>query len=194
MSERQCSVKECDRPHDARGYCKLHYKRWSKWGDPLIVKQVQYTNPEESFEARTMPVTETGCLLWAGNTSSKGYGLMTVDGSTIRAHRYAWERENGPIPKELYIDHKCHTPACCNVAHLRLATNAENNRNRAGAYANSVSGRRGVSWNKKAGKWEAGLMLDGKSLHLGLFTDVEEAADVVSAAREELYGKFAGKG
>jgi len=194
MSKRRCDVEECDRPYYAKGYCQSHYRRWHKWGDPLFVKQVQYADPEESFEARTMPVTETGCLLWTGSTSSKGYGFMWVGGSVIGAHRYAWERANGPIPEGLYIDHLCYTPACCNIDHLRLATSAENSRNKSGAYANNTSGYRGVSWDKNAGKWRAQLTLDGKKRYLGYFTDAEEAADVVRSARKELYGEFAGKG
>lgn len=35
---RACDINDCDRPHRARGYCQLHYNRWSKWGDPLAVK------------------------------------------------------------------------------------------------------------------------------------------------------------
>src|SRR5699024_4043144 len=100
----------------------------------------------------------------------------------------------GPIPEGLYVDHKCHTPACCNVTHLRLATNAENTRNKSGVCANNTSGYRGVSWNKDAGKWNARITIDGRRIHLGYFADVEEAADAASAAREELYGEFAGKG
>ena len=119
---------------------------------------------------------------------------MMVDGSRVRAHRYAWERENGPIPKGLYIDHKCHTPACCNVAHLRLATSAQNNRNKSGVRADSTSGHRGVCWEKGAGKWRVQITLDGRKIHIGYFTDVEEAAEAARAAREELYGEFAGRG
>src|SRR5699024_862664 len=113
MSKRQCSIEECDRPYEAKGYCKLHYNRWSRWGDPLIVKYVKYASPEESFEARTMPVTETGCLLWTGASCADGYGYISVDGSVIRTHRYAWEREYGPVPEGMHIDHKCYTRACC---------------------------------------------------------------------------------
>lgn len=194
MSKRQCDVEECDRLHYGRGYCKLHYSRWRKWGDPMVVNRVRCASPEESFEARTMPVTETGCLLWTGGTFAEGYGGIAVDGRTIRAHRYAWEREHGPIPKGMHIDHRCHTRACCNVAHLRLATHTENTRNKSGPASNNTSGHRGVSWNKGTGKWRARIMLDGRGIHLGYFADAEEAADVVRAAREELYGEFAGKG
>lgn len=34
MSERICSVDGCARPTQARGFCGMHYYRWSKHGDP----------------------------------------------------------------------------------------------------------------------------------------------------------------
>lgn len=34
-SKRGCNVPECLREHVARGYCKLHYRRFMKYGDPL---------------------------------------------------------------------------------------------------------------------------------------------------------------
>ncbi len=30
-----CTVQSCDRPYYGRGWCKLHWQRWSKTGDPL---------------------------------------------------------------------------------------------------------------------------------------------------------------
>lgn len=35
MGERTCSVDGCDDPHLARGWCRTHYQRWRKHGDPL---------------------------------------------------------------------------------------------------------------------------------------------------------------
>lgn len=34
MAERICSMEDCDDPAYARGWCKVHYKRWWKKGDP----------------------------------------------------------------------------------------------------------------------------------------------------------------
>jgi len=34
-SERQCSVAACEDPHSGRGFCKVHYRKWKKYGDPL---------------------------------------------------------------------------------------------------------------------------------------------------------------
>lgn len=30
----QCGLHDCDRPHRAKGYCVLHYRRWVKYGTP----------------------------------------------------------------------------------------------------------------------------------------------------------------
>lgn len=35
----RCSVDDCPRPLKARGWCGTHYRRWSKYGDPLHVEQ-----------------------------------------------------------------------------------------------------------------------------------------------------------
>lgn len=32
---RVCSIEGCGRPHEARGWCRPHYWRWSVYGDPL---------------------------------------------------------------------------------------------------------------------------------------------------------------
>ena len=32
-----CSVRGCNRPHEAQGYCNLHYLRFRKWGDASVV-------------------------------------------------------------------------------------------------------------------------------------------------------------
>lgn len=31
----RCKLADCDRPHEAKGYCKRHYRRWRAYGDPL---------------------------------------------------------------------------------------------------------------------------------------------------------------
>lgn len=34
----KCTLEDCDRPHRARGLCRLHYQRWLSTGDPHVVK------------------------------------------------------------------------------------------------------------------------------------------------------------
>ena len=35
-----CKIQGCERPHLARGWCKLHYYRWRRTGDPMRVERV----------------------------------------------------------------------------------------------------------------------------------------------------------
>ena len=34
-----CLISGCGRKHEARGYCRNHYRRFRMYGDPLVVKQ-----------------------------------------------------------------------------------------------------------------------------------------------------------
>lgn len=42
-----CTVEACDDDTDARGYCPMHYKRWSKHGDPT------YVTPRDEYAERS---------------------------------------------------------------------------------------------------------------------------------------------
>lgn len=35
-----CSVPDCKFPHFGHGWCKSHYLRWKRWGDPLLRQEV----------------------------------------------------------------------------------------------------------------------------------------------------------
>jgi hypothetical protein len=69
------------------------------------------------------------CWLWVGGIQPKElYGNFWLDGTTVRAHRYAYELLVGPIPEGLTLDHLCRVRHCVNPAHLEPVTQAENNR------------------------------------------------------------------
>ena len=66
------------------------------------------------------------CILWHKSKGSHGYG-QTWDGNTVvLAHRVAYEREVGPIPDGLAVDHMCNNKPCVNVEHMELKPNADN--------------------------------------------------------------------
>jgi len=69
----------------------------------------------------------TGCWIFAGHVSKKGYGKMWNEGrrSDI-AHRVYYQRERGPIPEGLQLDHLCRNRACVNPAHLEPVTGKVN--------------------------------------------------------------------
>jgi hypothetical protein len=66
------------------------------------------------------------CWEWIGAKTSSGYGHLSVDGATIKAHRYAWEREHGPIPDGLLVCHTCDNRLCVRLSHLFLGSAHDN--------------------------------------------------------------------
>ena len=66
------------------------------------------------------------CWTWAASKRGAGYGAIGWQGSVRRAHRVAYELENGPIPEGMCVCHSCDTRECVRPSHLFLATQSEN--------------------------------------------------------------------
>jgi hypothetical protein len=93
-------------------------------------------------------------------------------------------------PEGKMVDHRNGNKLDNRKAFLRPATHAENMRN-ARIRDDNTSGHKGVTWSKRAQKWHAKIQHEGKSLHLGLFTDMEEAAKAYREAALKYHGEFA---
>ena len=76
--------------------------------------------------ARVMPVPNSGCWIWLGSINDFGYGKLTLNSKSVRAHRLSWEQHRGPIPDGLWVLHKCDVPCCVNPDHLFLGTRVDN--------------------------------------------------------------------
>lgn len=66
------------------------------------------------------------CWPWSGAMASRGYGAFFFRRRFTRAHRVICEAAHGPPFSGAWALHSCDNPPCCNPAHLRWGTPAEN--------------------------------------------------------------------
>jgi hypothetical protein len=106
--------------------------------------------------------------------------------TTQKMHRFIL----GITDPKVQADHKDHNGLNNQRYNLRQATHTQNGRNTRISTMNT-SGVKGVGWHKGAEKWHARIAVDGNRIHLGNFTDKEEAAHAYDAAALKHHGAFA---
>ena len=140
---------------------------------------------------------ETGIFTWkvraarnvkagdaAGCQNGEGYLLISVQSRLYKAHRLAWLYAHGSWPKD-QLDHVNRVRTDNRIENLREVTNKQNHQNKSKPSSNT-SGHTGVCWHKRISKWVARIMHNYKHIHLGYFTDIEDAVAARKAA-EKLY-------
>lgn len=180
MSKRTCSIPGCNKQHIARGMCSMHYERARRAGEftPGPIP------PEERFWAKVDKTDE--CWIWTGGTTGSGYGYFSPAKSRmVRAHRYVYEITYGEIPDGSEIDHVCGTRTCVRPDHLRVLKHKQNGEHRVSENINTPTGYRGVT--KKRGRFVARVGHNKKTIYVGTYDTVEEAALAAKKKRNELF-------
>lgn len=133
MNESTCTVDGCANTVLARGWCRRHYARWRRHGDPEAGRTPEGALPE--FVRAAAASTGNECLIWPYSTNDKGYGMVRWDGRVQPAHRVVLELVEGSPPEPgmdaAHAPLVCHNPLCVLPLHLRWATKAENQADRA---------------------------------------------------------------
>lgn len=89
----------------------------------MDLSEVPTLHIERFYERR--PVGEPGaCWPWRGTLNQKGYGHLGIGKRVVLAHRLAYYLATGEQPPN--VRHDCDNPPCCNPAHLRGGTSAQN--------------------------------------------------------------------
>lgn len=130
-----CSFPGCSHPILAKGLCAAHYQQQLR-GVPLFA--INSTRRRNGSPPRTefveQPCSEWGlskglttpCRIFVGPRDRGGYGSVTIGHTSIGAHLYVWERDVGPVPDDLEIDHVCRVRPCINTDHMRTVTHQVN--------------------------------------------------------------------
>ena len=93
-------------------------------------------------------------------------------------------------PEHLCCDHKNHNKLDNRKCNLRLCTAAQNSYNRR-PLPNCTSKYKGVTWDRKARKWQAEIKHRNRSIHIGYFEYEQDAAIAYDDWAIELFGEFA---
>jgi hypothetical protein len=153
---------------------------------------------------------ETGLLFWrvrddvpqrtnnrfagkpaGGRDGQYGYITVRLYDRLYQAHRLAWLHVHGVWPEHV-VDHIDGNPTNNAISNLRLATRAENNRNRA-KLAGTTSKLKGVTRDRRTGLWNAQIMIGRKGHYLGQYLTEEGAHAAYCTAAEHYHGVFARK-
>ena len=98
---------------------------------------------KERFMERVFPEPNSGCWLWLGSCSKKGYGRFWYRKHRWSAHRVSFTLFRCEIPKGLHVLHRCDTPSCTNPDHLFLGTNTDNIADRVKKKRTKIGDQRG---------------------------------------------------
>lgn len=153
---------------------------------------------------------KTGIVTWTENVHNKSNarpgeragGMMPIGyiGTAFRVegvknflymHRIAWMLTHKKWP-DGQIDHINGNRADNRLVNLRDVTLGENRKNRRKP-TNNKSGHMGVFWDKSRNKWNVKIGVNGKTLQLGRFKDLDKALEVRKQAEIE-YGFHANHG
>ncbi len=88
------------------------------------------------------------------------------------------------------VDHRNGDKSDNRVQNLRWADAKQNARNKEKNHS-SNSNFKGCTFDKKKQKWRVRIKIDGKSKHLGYFTNEEDAGKTYEKYSKELFGAFA---
>lgn len=106
-------------------------------------------------------------------------------GQTVRMHRFILN-----APSRLQVDHINRDGLDNRRSNLRLATHAQNQRNRLSALANTL-GFRGVRELPRGGAFSAHIKVDGEAIRIAPFKTAEDAARAYDLLAKHYHGEFA---
>ena len=169
---KKCSVDGCERKYDAKGYCKKHYDRFKRNGDPSL-KNEQH-GLSESLEYKSWAKIKQRCL----NPNDKRYESYGARGITVcerwKNSFLSFLEDMGPRPSKEHSIDRINVNGNYEPSNCRWADIITQNRNkRVGKLSKSRC--KGVNWDSKIKKWHAFIKIDYKNINLGRYKNMKDA-------------------
>jgi len=115
-------------------------------------------------------------MLWRWRLNKAGYvcrtGYRNGRRITILLHRFILDAPDG-----VEVDHKNRVRHDCRRQNLRLATRVQNERNKGLMKARNTTGFKGVTLDKRSGKYRAKVFRDGRYIHIGMYHSPDAASE-----------------
>lgn len=128
-NRRICSIEGCGKTHAGLGYCVAHYKKFKRYGYPLVSVKTKEGEPRKFMMEVALPYTGDDCLAWPFSRQAFGHGTIHHEGRGQYVHRVLCKIKNGPPPGPKYeAAHSCGNGnlGCVNPNHIRWDTRAGN--------------------------------------------------------------------
>ncbi len=152
------------------------------------LKQALHYDPETGIFTRLSAGSRSDLVgKPAGSVSKRGYCCIRIGAVIYKAHRLAFLYMTGAWPK-VGVDHKNPPFDDNRWSNLREADQRENNWN---ARLRKDNRARLKGAHLVYGRWQAAIKIDGRTIHLGMFGNAQDAHAAYVAAACRLRGEFA---
>ena len=85
--------------------------------------------PKKAINRFNAKINKTNeCHVWNAARQKQGYGMFSIDGKSMPAHRFAYLLHNGTIAENMVVHQTCENSGCVNPEHLELQTKSQNKR------------------------------------------------------------------
>jgi hypothetical protein len=118
------------------------------------------------------------------STDNDGYIVSVKNNKGIKLSRLVMNAN-----KLDQVDHIFHNLNDNRKHNLRIVTNSQNQMN-AVKPKNNTSGVKGVSWHKNIKRWIAKINFNNKQIHIGSFSNFEDAVEARKQAEEKLFKDY----
>jgi len=203
---RKCIVEGCNSKIRCKGYCRKHYQQLRKYGE--ICERTQYDpneiitydnyaeivlyNKKQKENGRAIidieDIDKCRIYKWClqkGEDEWSDYAKTIANNKNLYLHKLVFSNEQ--YEDNLEIDHINRNGLDNRKNNLRIGTK---NKNKANVkQINNNSGFTGVCIHKTTNQWRAYVTVNYKSIHLGLFDNIEDAILARKNAEIKYFGE-----